>query len=111
MSKNLIFKNVYNYLQNNNLITARQSGFRPGDSTVYQLTHLYHLFCKALDEKKEVRIVYCDISKAFDRVWHKGLLFKLEKMGIGGDLLNWFKSYLANRQQRVTIDGVSSSWG
>ena len=107
----LIFKNVYNFLQDNDLITARQSGFRPGDSSVYQLTHLYHLFCKALDEKKEVRIVYCDISKAFDRVWHDGLIYKLQKIGIGGDLLNWFKSYLSNRQQRVTIDGVSSTWG
>ena len=52
------------------------------DSTVNQLTYIYYTFCKALDEGKEVRAIFCDISKAFDRVWHKGLLFKLERSGI-----------------------------
>ena len=97
--------------RDNNLITSRQSGFIPGDSTVNQLAHLYHLFSEALDKKKDIRIVFCDISKAFDRVWHKGLLYKLENIGIRGPLLQWFKNYLSNRQQRVIINGNESSWG
>jgi hypothetical protein len=49
------------------------------------------MFSKALDEGKEIRVIFFDISKAFDRVWHRGLLFKLKKMGIVGNLLLWFK--------------------
>ena len=54
--------------------------------------------------------ILCDISKAFDRVWHKGLLFKLESVGIGGCFLNWFTDYLDNRVQRVVLPGTSSRW-
>jgi hypothetical protein len=45
-------------------------------------------FGKALDDGKEVRVVFCDVSKAFDRVWHKGLLTKLKSIGIHGPLLS-----------------------
>ena len=68
-----IFKHVYNHLHLNNILTSYQSGFIPGDSTTNQLTFLYNTFSEALDSGKEVRVVFCDISKAFDRVWHKGL--------------------------------------
>ena len=68
------------------------------------------MFSKALDEGKEIRVIFFDISKAFDRVWHRGLLFKLKKMGIVGNLLLWFKDYLTNRKQRVVINGKESSW-
>ena len=66
---------------------------------------LYHILSRALDEKKKVRIVFGDISKAFDRVWHQGLLHKLECAGITGNINNWFSSYLSNRLQRVVVKG------
>ena len=78
----------------------KETGFTPGDSTVHQLVYLYNTFCKALNDKKDVRIVFCDQSKAFDRVWHQGLLKKLECIGVTGDLSRWFQSYLHNREQR-----------
>ncbi len=53
---------------------------------------------------------FCDISKAFDRVWHNGLLFKLERYGITGRVLRWFVSYLSNRMQRVVLNGCFSAW-
>ena len=105
-----IFKHLYTHLQGNNMLSSFQSGFIPGDSTVNQLTYLYHTFCEALDSGKEVRAVFCDISKAFDRVWHAGLLYKLEAAGVTGEVLNWFKSYLSDRRQRVVLPGVSSNW-
>ena len=71
---------------------------------------LYNTFCKSLDEGKEVRAVFCDISKAFDRVCHRGLLFKLESIGVSDSLLLWFKSYLADRKQRVVLPGAVSAW-
>ena len=70
----LMFKYLFNHLRDNNLLS---SGFIPGDSTINQLTFLYNTFCQALDSGKEVGEVFCDISKAFDRVWHAGLLLKL----------------------------------
>ncbi len=101
---------LYNFLITNNKLTPFQSGFIKGDSTVNQLTYIYNDICKALDEGKEVRAVFCDISKAFDRVWHKGLLYKLSSLGITGSLLDFFSSYLSKRRQRVVYGNSSSSW-
>ena len=81
------------------------------DSTVNQLAFLYHTFCQAIDNKKEMRIVFCDVSKAFDKVWHEGLLYKLNSIGICGHLLRRFRDYLSERQQRVLVRGQSSDWG
>ncbi|MES9994358.1 MAG: reverse transcriptase family protein [Candidatus Thiodiazotropha sp.] len=106
----IVHKYVFNFLNDHHVITTLQSGFVPGDSTVNQLVDIYNTFCRALDEGKEVRAIFCDISKAFDRVWHKGLLFKLHSVGISGSLLQWFTDYLANRKQRVVIPGASSNW-
>ncbi len=79
---------MYNYFNENSLIIYKnQSGFLPGHSTVYQLIDIYQQICKAFDEKKSTCIVFCDISKAFDRVWHRGLLFKLRQHGISGNIL------------------------
>ena len=51
------------------------------------------------------------MSKAFDKVWHEGLLFKLRQNGINGKLINLLKSHLSNRKQRVHINGSESDWG
>ena len=107
----IVFKNLFNYLNENHLITPHQSGFMPGDSTVNQLAYLYHTFCQALDNKKNVRIVFCDISKAFDRCWHDGILYKLKSLGIGQKSLSWFQNYLSNRLQKVVIKGQESKLG
>ena len=106
----LIFKHVFNFLRETQFFTPFQSGFLPNDSTVNQLTFLYNTFCKALDDGLEVRTVFFDISKAFDKVWHKGLLAKLNHAGISGNLHGWFSNYLSNRRQRVVLPGASSNW-
>lgn len=60
--------------------------------------------------ERKSRAIFCDISKGFDRVWHKGLLFKVQNVGISGCLLQWFSSYLSGRKQRVVIPNASSDW-
>ena len=105
-----IHKHMFNYVNLHQLLTPLQSGFIPKDSTTNQLIHLYHTFCEAVDDGKEVSVVFCDISKAFDRVWHKGFLHKLENIGCTGKLLEWFKSYLCERKQRVVLKGQASNW-
>ena len=75
-----------------------------------ELVDIYNTFCQSLDERKEVRAVFCDISKAFDRVWHRGLIAKLKHYGINGPLLAWFESYLSDRRQRVVLPNGNSGW-
>ena len=108
----IVFNDMYSYLQLNNLITKNQSGFRPGDSTTNQLLFLPDDIHKSFDSKEsnEVRAVFLDISKAFDKVWHEGLLFKLRQNGISGNLLNLFSNYLSNRKQRVVVNGYESDY-
>ena len=80
----------------------------PGHSTVKQLVNIQHLFAEAVDNK-DVRVVFCDISAAFDRVWHCGLFYKLECAGITGPLINWFRSYLSGRTKEFVIQGQTST--
>ena len=103
-------KRLYNYAIAHNLITPLQSGFIQGDSTTYQLLHTYHTFCEAVDSGKEIRVVFCDVSKAFDSVWHRGLLHKLKTIGCSEKVTQWIASYLSGRRQRVVINGQSFEW-
>ena len=98
------------YLTQNELITPHQSGFIPGDSTVYHLLNLYHDLCSAMDNNNTAHAIFFDISKAFDRVWHRGLIHKLEAIGIRGKLLDWFRDYLSNRKQATVIKGEMSDY-
>jgi hypothetical protein len=106
----VVFKYLFNYFRDNFMISIWQSGFLPGTSTVTQLIEIYDQFCKAVSKGKDIRVVFLDISKAFDRVWHEGLIYKLEGHGIRGKLLKWLVSYLQDRQQRVIINGSKSEW-
>ena len=107
-----MFTNLYRFLKDNQLITKNQSGFTPGDSRTNQLISLVHDIHNAFDDQSclEVRSIYLDMSKAFDKVWHEGLLHKLEQNGIDGKLLRFFKSYLSDRRQRVVLNGQASDW-
>ena len=105
----LCFKRLHNYFNDNNLLYKYQSGFLPGHSTTYQLIEIYHQIYKALDKSEHFCILFCDVNKAFDRVWHPGLLHKLKAYGIDGKLLKWFDSYLSGRTQQVFVNGSFSN--
>ena len=107
-----IFNNLYSYLHTNNLIFKNQSGFRPGDSTTNQLLYLNDEIHQAFGciESFEVRAVFLDISKAFDKVLHEGLVFKLAQNGISGSILKRFQNYLNDRKQRVVLNGSFSEY-
>ena len=102
---------MYKHFISNNLITKNQSGFRPGDSVTNQLIFLVDNIHSSSDINLEVRSVFLDMSKAFDKVWHEGLLFKLRQNGINGKLINILKIYLSNRKQRVLINCSESDRG
>ena len=86
------------FFNENNLISPKQSGFKPGDSCINQLISITHEIYEALDAGFEVRSASLDISKAFDKVWHEGVLFKLSQNGISGNLLELLTDFLKNRK-------------
>ena len=107
----LIFNSLLDYLHRNDILSKNQSGFRSGDSCVSQLISITHEIYKAFDGNPslETRGIFLDISKAFDKVWHKGLLFKLKSYGIEGKLYNIIENFLYKRKQRVVLNGINSS--
>ena len=108
----IIFNRIYNFISGENLLNHNHSGFRPSDSCVNQLLSITHKIFEAFDcnSTLEVRSVFLDISKAFDKVWHEGLLYKLKSMGISGELHKLLENYLSGRLQRVVLNGQTSSW-
>ena len=106
----LIFNEMFKFFIENELISPNQSGFKPGDSCTNQLLAITHEMYKSFDEAFEVRGVFLDISKAFDKVWHEGLIFRLKQDGISGNLINLLCDFLKNRKQRVLLNGQVSGW-
>jgi len=108
----IIFNKIYHFLLEENLLTPNQSGFRPSDSCVNQLLAITHEIFAAFDcnPSLEVRSVFLDISKAFDKVWHEGLLYKIKSMHISGELYKLLENYLSGRFQRVLLNGQTSYW-
>ena len=107
----IVFKYIYNYMLEHKLLYKFQSGFVSGHSTSHQLIELYHQICIALENGQITVAVFCDISKAFDRLWHKGLIEKLKSYGINGKLLKWLKDYISERKQQVLLNNSISSLG
>ena len=108
----LIFNGWFNYFMENNILSLPQSGFIPGDSCVQRLISITDKIYNAFNcnPSLEVRRVFPDISKVFDKVWHDGLIYKLKRNGINGDLLRLIESFLSGRYQRVAINGQFSKW-
>ena len=100
---------MFTFFTENNLISPNQWGFRPGDSCVNQLLAVTHEIYKSFQEGFEVRRVFLNISKAFDKVWHEGLPLKLNQNGISGNLLKLLRDFLSCRKQWVVLNGQHSS--
>ena len=112
ISEKFIFNYLFNYLEDNKLLNCNLMGFWCGDSCVHQLLSITHNIYKSFDANLslEVRRVYLDISKAFNRVWNNGLLYKLKLLGICGSCFNLIQSFLDNKHQRVVLKVQSLKW-
>jgi hypothetical protein len=105
----VVCNRLCSFLETNNILSGAQFGFRPGHSTVHPMVHFVNHVSKALNNKEHSIAIFCDLRKAFDSCDHEILLRKLSGVGIRGDTLAWFRNYLSNRQQFVTISGHNSS--
>ena len=108
----IVFNPMLEFLEENSHLCPHQSRFSSSDSCQSQLLSIVHDIYASFDQSPtaEVRVNFLDISKAFDKVWHEGLLFKLERIGISGNLLNLLKSFLNSRFQRVVLNSQCSNW-
>ena len=108
----VIYNSLFNYFQSNRLFTPSQSGSLPGDSCIAQLLSIIHEIQTAFDENHpvDVRGVFLDLSKAFDKVWHDRIIFKLKAYGVEGELLLLLKNFLGSREQKVVLNGQTSEW-
>ena len=106
-----MFNEMFKLFVDNELISSsNQSGFKPGDSCVNQLVSISYEIYKSFDEGHEVRGVFLDISKAFDKVWHNGIIFKLTQNRISGNLLKPPRNFLSEKRQRVVLNSQASTW-
>jgi hypothetical protein len=101
----IVSEKLLHHLTANDLLYVHQYGFLPKKSAEHNLLHIVNFVTNALNEGNYCIGVFLDLKKAFDVCSHSILLKKLEKMGINGIALSWFKSYLAGRSQRVDING------
>ena len=104
----LVNNRIVDHLEKCGLFSDFQYGFRSSRSTADLLTVVSDRIARAFNRSGTTRAVALDISKAFNRVWHAGLLHKLKSYGISGEIFGVISSFLCNRRLRVVLDGKSS---
>ena len=104
----LMHKRLYKFLEDHNILYNKEFGFRKKNSTIFSLIEITEKIKESIDKGKFGCGIFIDLRKAFDTVNHNILLNKLDHYGIRGIELNWFESYLKERQQYVFLNGESS---
>ena len=107
--ESVIHQRLLNHCIENNIISERQTAYLKGDSTLSQLLYIEHQIRLSWGNSKITQAAFLDISAAFDKVWHNGLLAKLHQIGVEGTMLKLFKCYLIERKQCVIVEGVKST--
>jgi hypothetical protein len=107
--ESLINKRLVFFLEQNNSLRPSQGGFRRRLAGVDQIARLEAAIRAAHTARSPLVAVFCDLSNAFDRVWHTGLLYKLSQCGVHGALLRWLRAYLTDRSFCVQFEGQMSS--
>ena len=97
---------MFEFLTENNLISDNQSGFKPGDLCINQLLSITLEFINIL----MIILKSEQFSYEFNKVWHKGLIYKLKQNGISGNILSTIIDFLSFRKQRVVLNGQVSQW-
>ena len=105
-----VFNQIYKFLNDNSLLSKYQSGFRPKNSTLTALIQMCDTLYENMDNGELNGVVFLDIRKAFDAINHTILLHKMKvQFGITNVELDWFSSYLTNREQVCLVNGITST--
>ena len=107
--EHIIVSQIMKYLEDQNILSDNQFGFRSKHSCETQLLITVNDIAKDIDRNLQVDAAILDFSKAFDRVAHSRLLYKLNYYGIRGTVLQWLESFLHGRTQQVVVEGSRSS--
>ena len=105
-----LYNEIFSLFIENDLISQNKSDFEPVDTCTNQLLSITLEIFKSFDDGWEVRGVFLDISKTFDKVWHEGLLLKLRLKRISGNLLKFMEDFLAIRYHRIVLNWQVSKW-
>ena len=105
----VVHDQLFTFLNTNNILTKHQFGFQKGKSTVHALTQIMNYISNAFINNKFVIACFLDYRKAFDLVSHDILLKKLDRIGVNGLCLEWFRSYLRNRKMYTSVNNHLSS--
>ena len=110
ITEKVMYERLYKYLEKQEILYTLQFGFRASHSINHALVSLTEAIKNSLDNRKFGCGIFIDLQKAFDTVNHEVLLTKLEHYGIRGTVLDWFKPYLTDRKQYVSVNGSNSSY-
>ena len=106
----LVKKVMLTHLTKYSLINEQQHGFVRLKSCVTNLLECLDIITQAINQGALVDLIFLDFAKAFDKVWHRGLILKLEALGFNGEILKWIEAFLTGRRQRVVIGEITSEW-
>ena len=106
----IVKSHIHTELDINDVINNSQHGFRDKRSCLKNLLSFLEFTTEQIDNGEDIDLVYLDFSKAFDKVPHKRLLHKLRDYNINSYLVDWVEKWLADRKQRVVLNGTQSSW-
>ena len=109
VAESVLHKRLLDHFLDNNVISQRQAAYLKGDSTIQQVLYIVHLIRTTWSKKAILQGVFLDVSAAFDKAWHSGIIAKLEQVQIKNSALDLFKSYLSNRLQITVIDSKKST--
>ena len=109
LAERIINGRLYWYLETNKFLNVAQAGFRNGHRCEDQLFRLSQKVIDGFHDKKSTTAVFVDLQQAYDRVWRKGLLFKMQTLGIKGKLYNWIKNFLTDRIIQTKVNDALSA--
>ena len=106
--EHVLHSNIMDPLEEHNILTDAQHGFRCKRSCETQLIATIQELARGLSEGRQLDVILLDFAKAFDKVPHQRLLYKLNYYGVRGQTLSWIESFLYNRKQHVLVEGAKS---
>ena len=107
--EHIIVSNLMTFFDKNNILSPYQHGFRSGHSCETQLINFTQELYSNLEHGYQTDVIIMDFSKAFDKVDHLRLIYKLQSLGVSPQVTNWVKSFLSNRSQKVAVEGQLSN--